>query len=71
MACNGPPNPTAPSDKIIPVTAGTNVSAVWRHTLECLSGHRETKKKIAFTYTKQLELATSWTRVIKALSWLT
>ncbi|KAH8887787.1 glycoside hydrolase family 61 protein [Thozetella sp. PMI_491] len=34
MACNGPPNPTTPSDKIIPVTAGTNVTAVWRHTLE-------------------------------------
>lgn len=33
MACNGPPNPTAPSDKIIPVTAGTDVTAVWRHTL--------------------------------------
>jgi hypothetical protein len=35
MACNGPPNPTTPSDKIISVTAGTNVSAVWRHTLQC------------------------------------
>jgi len=35
MACNGAPNPTTPSDKIIPVKAGTNVSAVWRHTLEC------------------------------------
>ncbi|KAK0709386.1 glycoside hydrolase family 61 protein [Lasiosphaeria miniovina] len=34
MACNGAPNPTTPSDKIIPVTAGTNVSAVWRHTLQ-------------------------------------
>ncbi|KAK0644411.1 glycoside hydrolase family 61 protein [Cercophora newfieldiana] len=34
MACNGPPNPTTPSDKIISVTAGTNVSAVWRHTLQ-------------------------------------
>ncbi|KAK4159295.1 family 61 glycosyl hydrolase [Cladorrhinum sp. PSN259] len=34
MACNGPPNPTKPSDKIIQVTAGSNVSAVWRHTLE-------------------------------------
>ncbi|KAK1750875.1 family 61 glycosyl hydrolase [Echria macrotheca] len=34
MACNGPPNPTTPSDKIIQVTAGSNVSAVWRHTLE-------------------------------------
>ncbi|KAK4191070.1 family 61 glycosyl hydrolase [Podospora australis] len=34
LACNGPPNPTTPSDKIITVTAGTNVSAVWRHTLQ-------------------------------------
>ncbi|KAK4447929.1 family 61 glycosyl hydrolase [Podospora aff. communis PSN243] len=34
MACNGPPNPTMPSDKIISVTAGTNVSAIWRHTLQ-------------------------------------
>ncbi|KAK4457267.1 family 61 glycosyl hydrolase [Cladorrhinum samala] len=34
MACNGPPNPTKPSDKTIQVIAGTNVSAVWRHTLE-------------------------------------
>ncbi|KAL1857702.1 hypothetical protein VTK73DRAFT_7977 [Phialemonium thermophilum] len=34
LACNGPPNPTTPSDKIIQVTAGTNVSAIWRHTLE-------------------------------------
>ncbi|KAK3938662.1 family 61 glycosyl hydrolase [Diplogelasinospora grovesii] len=33
MACNGPPNPTTPSDKIIPVMAGTSVTAVWRHTL--------------------------------------
>ena len=37
MACNGEPNPTTPSDKIIPVTAGSDVTAVWRHTLECLS----------------------------------
>jgi hypothetical protein len=35
MACNGPPNPTSPSSKIISVTAGSNVSAIWRHTLEC------------------------------------
>ncbi|PKS08722.1 hypothetical protein jhhlp_004775 [Lomentospora prolificans] len=34
MACNGPPNPTRPSSEIIPVTAGSNVSAIWRHTLE-------------------------------------
>jgi hypothetical protein len=33
LACNGDPNPTTPSSKIIPVTAGTNVTAIWRHTL--------------------------------------
>jgi len=33
MACNGPPNPTQPSAKVIPVSAGSNVTAVWRHTL--------------------------------------
>ncbi|KAB5518700.1 glycosyl hydrolase family 61-domain-containing protein [Coniochaeta sp. 2T2.1] len=33
VACNGGPNPTTPSDKIISVTAGSTVQAVWRHTL--------------------------------------
>ncbi|KAH8903316.1 hypothetical protein BR93DRAFT_885547 [Coniochaeta sp. PMI_546] len=33
LACNGGPNPTTPSDKIISVTAGSTVTAVWRHTL--------------------------------------
>ncbi|KAI1854037.1 hypothetical protein JX265_003639 [Neoarthrinium moseri] len=33
LACNGGPNPTTPSDKIIDVTAGSTVTAVWRHTL--------------------------------------
>ncbi|KAJ9143226.1 Carbohydrate-binding module family 1 protein [Coniochaeta hoffmannii] len=33
LACNGGPNPTMPSDKIITVTAGSTVQAVWRHTL--------------------------------------
>lgn len=33
IACNGGANPTTPSNKIIPVTAGTNVTAIWRHTL--------------------------------------
>lgn len=33
MACNGAPNPTTPSDKIITVTAGETVTAIWRHTL--------------------------------------
>ncbi|OTB01907.1 glycoside hydrolase family 61 protein [Hypoxylon sp. CI-4A] len=34
MACNGPPNPTTPSSKIIDVKAGETVSAIWRHTLQ-------------------------------------
>lgn len=34
LACNGPPNPTTPSDKIIQVTAGSTVTAIWRHTLD-------------------------------------
>ncbi|KAI8965341.1 lytic polysaccharide monooxygenase [Daldinia sp. FL1419] len=34
MACNGPPNPTTPSDKIIDVKAGDTVGAIWRHTLQ-------------------------------------
>ncbi|PKS07460.1 hypothetical protein jhhlp_006064 [Lomentospora prolificans] len=34
MACNGVPNPTTPTDKVIPVTAGSNVRAMWRHTLD-------------------------------------
>jgi hypothetical protein len=34
IACNGPPNPTLPTDQIIPVTAGSTVTAIWRHTLE-------------------------------------
>ncbi|KAI1815117.1 carbohydrate-binding module family 1 protein [Poronia punctata] len=33
LACNGGPNPTTPSDKIINVQAGSTVNAIWRHTL--------------------------------------
>ncbi|KAI0458288.1 glycosyl hydrolase family 61-domain-containing protein [Xylaria acuta] len=33
LACNGGPNPTTPSDKIIEVKAGSTVNAIWRHTL--------------------------------------
>ncbi|KAI1412746.1 carbohydrate-binding module family 1 protein [Hypoxylon sp. FL1857] len=33
IACNGGPNPTTPSDKIIDVKAGSTVNAIWRHTL--------------------------------------
>lgn len=33
LACNGPPNPTMPTDTIIPVAAGSKVTAIWRHTL--------------------------------------
>lgn len=34
MACNGGPNPTTPSNETITVAAGTEVTAVWRHTLQ-------------------------------------
>lgn len=34
IACNGPPNPTQSTDKVIKVTAGSTVNAIWRHTLE-------------------------------------
>jgi len=33
IACNGGPNPTTPSSKVIDVTAGSTVQATWRHTL--------------------------------------
>ncbi|KAK8073546.1 lytic polysaccharide monooxygenase [Apiospora phragmitis] len=33
LACNGPPNPTTPSDAVVDVEAGSTVTAVWRHTL--------------------------------------
>lgn len=33
IACNGDPNPTKSTDKVITVTAGSTVTAVWRHTL--------------------------------------
>ncbi|KAF7548463.1 hypothetical protein G7Z17_g7027 [Cylindrodendrum hubeiense] len=33
IACNGDPNPTTPTDKILTVTAGSTVYAIWRHTL--------------------------------------
>lgn len=33
VACNGGPNPTQKTDKIIQVRAGSTVTAVWRHTL--------------------------------------
>ncbi|KAI0533995.1 glycosyl hydrolase family 61-domain-containing protein [Xylaria digitata] len=33
LACNGGPNPTMSSDKIIDVKAGSTVNAIWRHTL--------------------------------------
>lgn len=34
LACNGGPNPTTPSDKVIDVVAGSTVTAIWRHTLQ-------------------------------------
>ncbi|KEY69581.1 hypothetical protein S7711_06210 [Stachybotrys chartarum IBT 7711] len=33
IACNGAPNPTSPTSTIIDVTAGTNVTAIWRYML--------------------------------------
>ncbi|TDZ38035.1 putative endo-beta-1,4-glucanase D [Colletotrichum spinosum] len=38
IACNGPPNPTKPTDKVITVTAGSTVTAIWRHTLTSSPG---------------------------------
>ncbi|KAH9905836.1 carbohydrate-binding module family 1 protein [Xylariomycetidae sp. FL2044] len=34
LACNGGPNPTTPSGDVIDVTAGSTVTAIWRHTLD-------------------------------------
>ncbi|TQN66343.1 putative endo-beta-1,4-glucanase D [Colletotrichum shisoi] len=33
LACNGPPNPTSPTSKVITVQAGQNVTAIWRYML--------------------------------------
>jgi Glycosyl hydrolase family 61. len=33
IACNGPPNPTTPTDKVITVQAGSEVTAIWRYML--------------------------------------
>lgn len=33
MACNGAPNPTTPTSKVITVQAGESVTAVWRYML--------------------------------------
>lgn len=33
IACNGPPNPTSPTDKVITVEAGSDVTAIWRYML--------------------------------------
>lgn len=33
IACNGPPNPTEPTDLVIDVQAGSTVTAVWRYML--------------------------------------
>ncbi|KAL2109390.1 hypothetical protein VUR80DRAFT_2522 [Thermomyces stellatus] len=61
MACNGPPNPTTPSDKIIPVTAGSDVTAIWRHTLD--SGPEDvmdsSHKGPVLAYLKKVEDATT------------
>jgi cellulase len=33
IACNGPPNPTTPTSKVITVQAGQTVHAIWRYML--------------------------------------
>ncbi|KAK0742237.1 glycoside hydrolase [Apiosordaria backusii] len=33
IACNGAPNPTTPTSKVITVQAGQNVTAIWRYML--------------------------------------
>jgi lytic cellulose monooxygenase (C4-dehydrogenating) len=33
LACNGAPNPTTPTSKVITVQAGSNVTAIWRYML--------------------------------------
>lgn len=33
IACNGGPNPTKSTTKILDVAAGSTVKAIWRHTL--------------------------------------
>lgn len=33
MACNGNPNPTSPTSKVITVQAGQDVTAIWRYML--------------------------------------
>lgn len=33
LACNGDPNPTSPTDKVITVEAGSTVTAIWRYML--------------------------------------
>ncbi|GAB1314743.1 Endoglucanase II [Madurella fahalii] len=33
IACNGPPNPTTPTSKVITVRAGDTVTAIWRYML--------------------------------------
>lgn len=34
MACNGPPNPTSPTSHVIDVEAGSDITALWRFTLD-------------------------------------
>ncbi|KAK8102562.1 lytic polysaccharide monooxygenase [Apiospora sp. TS-2023a] len=61
LACNGPPNPTTPSDAIIDVQAGSTVTAVWRHTLT--SGADDvmdaSHKGPTLAYLKKVDSATS------------
>lgn len=61
LACNGPPNPTMPTDKIIDVTAGSTVTAVWRHTLDSGPGDvmDASHKGPTLAYLKKVSSATS------------
>ncbi|SPO07152.1 related to cel1 protein precursor [Cephalotrichum gorgonifer] len=61
MACNGPPNPTTPSPHIIPVKAGSDVKAIWRHTLDSGPGDvmDPSHKGPVLAYLKKVDDATS------------
>ena len=59
MACNGGPNPTQSSDKIIEVQAGSSVTGIWRHTLTSGPGDVMDKSHVGPTmaYLKKVDNA--------------
>ncbi|KAK1593805.1 family 61 glycosyl hydrolase [Colletotrichum navitas] len=64
LACNGAPNPTTPSSKVITVQAGENVTAIWRYMLSSTgSGPADimdsTHKGPTIAYLKKVNDATS------------